>query len=157
MDREALINQLGAIIGDYLKSQGLILVELIYRYEGRDLVLRVLADRPEGGINLDECSFLNHEIGRILDEKDIPLERYLLEVSSPGIDRPLKTKGDFLHSLNKKAQFFLRESVEGKIEWSGKITKVSENSVFIDNAGNLLEIPISVINKAKQQLTQNGA
>jgi ribosome maturation factor RimP len=153
MDKEALIEQLRVIIDDYVQSQGLILVELMHRYEGKDLVLRVLADRPEGGISLDECAFLNREIGRILDEKNIPLEKYLLEVSSPGIDRLLKTKSDFLRCLNKKALVFLKEPVQGKIEWSGNITQVTDNSVFIDNAGNLLEIPLLFINKAKQQLT----
>lgn len=85
-----------------MKNQNLDLVDIIYRYEGRGLVLRVLVDKPEGGITLDECAGLNNEISRILDEKDMLQQRYILEVSSPGLDRPLNSKNDFLRCINKE-------------------------------------------------------
>ncbi len=96
MDRQAIIAELNSIIADYLKIQGLDLVEIICRYEGRDLVLRIFVDRPQGGITLAECAQLNKYVSNILDEKDILQSRYILEVSSPGLERPLKTKNDLL-------------------------------------------------------------
>lgn len=150
MDRQTIINELKSIIGDYLKIRGLDLVDLIYRYEGRGLFLRILVDKPEGGISLDECAGLNNEIGSILDEKDILQEKYILEVSSPGVDRPLVTKSDFLRCINKKVRIFLRESIDGKMELEGLIIKVEDDSVYIDIEGNILEIPLSKITKAKR-------
>ena len=96
MDRPEITDELNNIIEDYLKNQNLDLVDLIYRYEGRDLVLRILVDKPQGGISVGECAHLNSEIGRIVDEKDILQQNYILEVSSPGLDRALKTKKTIL-------------------------------------------------------------
>lgn len=150
MDREAFIAELRIIIGDYLKGEGLDLIELIYRYEGRDLFLRVLTDKPEGGITLGECVLLNKELSRILDEKDIMQEGYLLEVSSPGLDRPLKTKSDFMRCVNRRARFFLNQPVNGKIEIEGLISNAGDNSVYINIGQDTIEIPLNSINKAKQ-------
>jgi len=150
MDRQQIISELKNSIGDYLKIQRLDLIDLIYRYEGKDLVLRVLVDRPEGGIGLDECARLNNEISRILDEKDVLTTRYILEVSSPGLDRPLKTKSDFLRCINKKVRFYLCESINGKMELEGTISKVGDTSVYIDTDGESLEIPLLKVAKVKQ-------
>lgn len=150
MDKETLKIELTNIISDYLKNQGLDLVDLIYRYEGRNLFLRILVDKPEGGIALDECAHLNNEISRILDEKDIIPQRYILEVSSPGIDRPLKTKNDFLRCINKKVRLFLSEPIKGKTELEGLISKVDDTSVYVDIETEVVVIPLAKINRAKQ-------
>jgi len=150
MDRQAVVTELTVIIEDYLKDQGLDFVDLIYRYEGRDLFLRILVDRPEGGVTLDECSRINREIGDILEEKDIIQAKFILEVSSPGIDRQLKTKSDFSRCINRKVRFFLGEPVNGKIEWEGLISKTEDDRVYVDVEGDIIEIPLVKINKAKQ-------
>lgn len=150
MDRQEIIAELKNIIGDYLKIQGLDLVDIIYRHEGRDLILRVLADRPEGGITVGECANLNERISNLLDEKDILQTRYVIEVSSPGLDRALNTKNDFLRCINRRTRFFLNESINGKIELEGLISKVENDSVYIEFRNEIIEIPLTKINKAKQ-------
>ena len=152
MDNQELIEQLGYIIEDYLKARGLELIDLILRCEGRDLFLRILTDRPNGGITLDECSSVNIDLSRILDEKDIVRQNHILEVSSPGIDRPLKSRSDFLRRLGRKAVFFLAEPIRGKIQWEGFIKEVGGNAVFVDINTQVIEIPFQIINKAKQIL-----
>jgi len=152
MDREAVIGGLKNIIGDYLQARNIDLVDFIYRYEGKDLALRILADNPEGGISLGECACLNRDISRIMDEQDIIQERYTLEVSSPGLDRPLKTKSDFLRCSNKMVRFFFGEPVNGKFELEGIINKVGDDTVFIDIANQTVEAPLAKIRKAKQVL-----
>lgn len=150
MDKEALLNEVRMLAEEYLRAQALDLVDLIYRFEGRDLFLRFLVDRPEGGISLEECASLNRRIGEILDEKNLLSMRYILEVSSPGLDRPLTAKKDFLRSIDKKAKFFLKEPVQGKIEWDGLIKLVGDNEVFVEiDGGNNIEVPLEKINKAK--------
>ena len=150
MDRQEIIAELQNIIGDYLKIQGLDLVDLILRQEGRDLILRILVDRPEGGITVGECANLNERISNLLDEKDILQTRYVIEVSSPGFDRALKTRNDFLRCINRRVRFFLNESINGKIELEGLISKVENDSVYIESRNELIEIPLTKINKAKQ-------
>lgn len=150
MDRQEIISELTNIIGDYLKDRGLDLIDLIYRYEGRGLFVRILVDKPEGGISLEECAQLNNEISNLLDQKDIPEQRYILEVSSPGIDRPLKTKHDFLRCMNREVRFFLNEPINGRIELEGIILKVEDDAVYIDLDKQSIRIPLSQINKAKQ-------
>jgi len=150
MDRYEITGELSRIISEYLEARGLELIELVYRREGREQVLRVLTDRPQGGISLGECAQLNRELGLLLDEKALLEERYLLEVSSPGLDRPLHSRNDFLRCKNKTIKLFLREPVEGKIEWDGRITQVDEEAVHIETRDKPLTIPLSSINKAKQ-------
>jgi ribosome maturation factor RimP len=150
MDRHAITQELRVIIDEYLRNQSLELIDLICRYEGNRLTLRILADRPQGGITLDDCAYINREIGRILDEKNIVQEHYILEVSSPGLDRPLATKNDFLRVLEKKVKFFLTEKINGKMEWDGKVVGATDTSVYIDVSGQQMEIPLSKITKAKQ-------
>lgn len=151
MDNYENKEKLKKLIQGYLENQNLELVDLVYHYEGRDLFLRILVDKPQGNICLDECARLNREIGVILDRgMEILNQRYILEVSSPGIDRPITTKKDFLRCRNKKVKFFLKEMVNGKLEWDGTISKVEADTVFADINGEILEIPINKINKAKQ-------
>jgi len=152
MDRQEVIENLRVIISEYLEPNNIELVELIYRFEGRDLVLRLLVDYPEGGITVGECAGLNIQISRLLDEKNIIQQGYILEVSSPGIDRPLSTSKDFMRCLNKEVRFFLNELVNGKLEWAGKIVKVDANSVTVATGGDNLSIPLSKINKARQEI-----
>lgn len=150
MYREDVVSRLRESVGTYLGSQGLELVDLIYRQEAGDYHLRFLVDRPEGGISLGECARLNKEIGSILDAEDMLQARYILEVSSPGLDRSLKTRSDFQRCLNKEARFFLNTQVAGKIEHAGIIRQAKDESVSVETKDGIIEIPLSGINKAKQ-------
>ena len=150
MDKEQLINELKVIIEGYLKEKNLELVELVCRREARGLVVRILVDRPEGGINLGECASLNRGIGNLFDEKEILQEGYILEVFSPGLDRPLAAKNDFLRALNKKAKFFLNEGIEGKLEIDAVIVGVDNEGIQVNASGREINIPLAKINKAKQ-------
>ena len=150
MDRDSVVEGLRTFVEDYFTARGLDLIELSSRYEANRLILRVLVDRPEGGISIGECAEINHELSRIFDEKDMLQESYMLEVSSPGLDRPLILKKDFLRCLNKNARFFFTEPVNTKFEVEGIIKEVSEDAVGIDISGEVLKVSLSKIRKAKQ-------
>lgn len=150
MDRDAFIIELRGLLEDYLKNKNLELVDISCRRQGRDMIAQIFVDKPEGGISVGDCAYLNNEIGAILEEKDIIKESYTLEVSSPGLDRPLKTKNDFLRCSNKRVKFFVNEQIEGKWEFEGVISKVGDESVCIDAGGLAVEIPFTKIIKAKQ-------
>lgn len=143
------MEELNVLFSGYLESQNLELIDLICRSEGKRRVLTVLADKPQGGITLQECAGLCRQLKNLLEEKNIIDVDYVLEVSSPGLDRPLKRQRDFLRSLNKEVVFFLNDLVNGKCQWQGVITKVDETTVFIQAPGESLEIPLIKINKAQ--------
>ena len=150
MENQEIKNELEKLIADYLNKHCVDLVEFNYGYSGMTLVLRILVDKPEGGISLDECAYLNNQICSILDEKDILQERYILEVSSPGLDRPLKTKKDYLRCINRKVRFFLSEQINNKIELEGFIRQAKDESVEIEADDVALEIAFDKIARAKQ-------
>ncbi|KPK97666.1 MAG: hypothetical protein AMJ95_07680 [Omnitrophica WOR_2 bacterium SM23_72] len=150
MDRQTLIEELRGMIQEFLIRNQFDLVDLIYRYEGRDLCLRILVDKPEGGITLEDCAHLNKEVSLLLDEKDIMQQKYILEVSSPGLDRPLKTKTDFSRCINRRAKFFLNEAVQGRWEWEGLIQQIENDSIIIETGDVNVKLPLSKIAKAKQ-------
>jgi ribosome maturation factor RimP len=150
MDRTALIGELKDRIQGILNRGNFELVDLICRYENRDLFLRILVDKSEGGISLAECAHLNKEISVMLDELDILQRKYILEVSSPGLDRPLKKKNDFLRCVHKRVKFFFNEAVHGKWEWEAAIDRVGEESVYLDTGSEIFAVPLAKIVKAKQ-------
>lgn len=149
MIKEVLIKELNVLVSACLESKNLEFVDLIYRFEGKKLILTVLADKPQGGITLQECAFLCRQLKILLEEKNIIEGDYILEVYSPGLDRLLKRQKDFLRSLNKEAVFFLNDLVNGKCQWQGVISKVDEVAVFIQVQGEILEVPLIKINKAQ--------
>ena len=149
MNFQELKDEIASTAAGLFAAQGFILVDIVVRQGAQELSLNLFADRPQGGINLEECSLLNRLMRQGLDEKKILNGQYALEVSSPGLDRPLKTKADFIRCLNKQAVFFLNDLINGKLQWQGLIKNVGEVAVFIEREGEVLEIPLIKINKAK--------
>jgi ribosome maturation factor RimP len=150
MHREELIRELDSVLRGYLSEQGVDLVELIFRYEGSGLVLRIVADKPEGGITLEECASLNSRIGSMLDERDMIPERYVLEVCSPGLDRPLTRKEDFARCLNRRMRLFLREAVGGKVEIEGVLREIRDDVLVLGTADGIVEVALGTIARGKQ-------
>jgi ribosome maturation factor RimP len=94
MKREEIQDQVETLIAPILDDFGYELVDLQYRKEGRSMALRIFIDKP-GGITLDDCVSVSREISAILEIEDPIRSAYRLEVSSPGLDRPLKKPADF--------------------------------------------------------------
>lgn len=145
----AYIDKIKEIVVPLIEGQGFDLVDLLMHRDNRRIIIRFLVDKPTGGISLDECTKLNEEIGQLLENQDFIQESFLLEVSSPGLDRPLMSLKDFIRALNKDVIIFLKEKVQEKIEISGKINAVKDNAVFVGIDGGEIEIPLEKINKAK--------
>lgn len=154
MDNDTLRDEIRRAVEDFLITQNLDLVDLIYRHEGRNLVLRVLVDIPEGGISVGDCASLNKSLNALLDEKNILQQQYILEVSSPGLDRPLKTKQDFSRCVNRRVRFFLREPIEGKLEYAGIIARVADETVYVDIGTRIIPIQLQKITKGKQEIEE---
>jgi len=150
MDYQDIREDLKNLVSPVLEKEDMELVELIFIRRPSGSILRLLVDKKTGGISLDECARLNERINSLLDVQDIIKERYILEVSSPGLDRPLKDKNDFLRCMDRRARFFFNEPINGKCELEGIINKVEDCAVYIDTGSDKFEIPLSKVRKAKQ-------
>ncbi|MBU1999159.1 MAG: ribosome maturation factor RimP [Candidatus Omnitrophota bacterium] len=150
------INELTLVLDDlisaHLKAGGLELIQLNLRRNGPDLYLEVLADRPEGSITVGECTQVNNELRILLEDKKVTTDNYILEVSSPGLDRSLKTKNDFQRCKDKTVRFFLNTAIDEKLEWEGRIKEAGPDAVSIEIKEKTVSIPYTVINKAKQKI-----
>lgn len=145
---DELKERLLALVVPIFEQSALDLVELNVRRQGAEWVIQVLADRPGGGISLEECSYVNRKIVETIDAAEAVVD-YSLEVSSPGIDRPLKTKKDFLRVLHQDVRFHLSGPVGGKKEYIGLLKKVDDEGVVIETQKHgEITIPINNIVKA---------
>ena len=150
MGAKEIVPGLEELVKDFLNVQGVELVEMDCHREGRNMVVRLMVDKPEGGITIGECIRVNRRLGEMLEEKDFIKEAYILEVNSPGLDRPLKTQADFRRCKGKKVKFFLIEPINGKIEIDAEVSGVSEEGVEAITAEGACLIPFDKLNKAKQ-------
>ncbi len=108
------------------------LVDVEYVKEGSDYYLRVYADK-EGGINIDDCVFISRALEAKLDEADKIKDAYILEVSSPGLTRPLKKDKDFKRSIGKLVELKLYKQYNGTKEYVGVLENFDENTITIMN------------------------
>jgi ribosome maturation factor RimP len=145
MNLDDLEQEISALAKELFAGQGFVLVDFFMRKNSSGFSLNLLADRPQGGITLDECSSLNRLLRQALEERNALPEEYALEVSSPGLDRPLKSKEDFLRFSDKEVTVFLNQPVNGRLELRGLVKGANETSVFINGT----EIELTKINKAK--------
>jgi ribosome maturation factor RimP len=147
---EYLLDRIKELSMPVLEAHSIDLVDLKLQRQNRRVFLRFFVDKPEGGITLDKCADLNTEISLILDEADLIQERFILEVSSPGLDRPLATAKDFKRALNRDIKIYLAEPIENRLEFLGNLQSVEEERINILVDGRIVIIPINIINKAKQ-------
>ncbi|MBU1147676.1 MAG: ribosome maturation factor RimP [Candidatus Omnitrophica bacterium] len=147
-----MLDKIKQIIEPILKEEGVELVEMVYRREAGRMVLRLLIDR-EGGIRLGDCAQLNQRLSMVMDEADTITERYVLEVDSPGIDRPFKIKRDYERAKGRLVRVMLSEAVADKREHIGTLEEILEDSIKVDtNKKGIIEIPFDKITRARQEV-----
>ena len=125
-------------------------VELVVLEEAgnrRNKILRLYIDRP-GGVNHDLCAKVSAAVGKALDEVDAFEGAYTLEVSSPGIERPLRRRSHFEAQIGKKVYIKTREPVDGSKVWQGLLLEVVGGAVVIEEAGREARIPLEEISSA---------
>ena len=135
----------------YVRDAGFDLIEVQYGREQRGLVLRLFIDRPEGvstGINVDDCERVSRDVSAALDVADKISQAYQLEVSSPGLDRPLRREVDFARFVGESARIRLIDGVEGRRNFHGTLRSAKDGRVEIACDGRSYTLPIDDIQKA---------
>jgi ribosome maturation factor RimP len=142
-----IIEQIQDVLLPVLQDYGLELIEIEFKPSGKRWLLRLYIDK-EGGVTISDCEYVSREFGRILDVEDIIEHPYSLEVSSPGLTRPLKKWEDFQRNKGKLCRIVTNEKIEGKNEFKGTILSGSEEKVEIRGTIDVFTIPIYAIKKA---------
>lgn len=142
---EQIAQQVSELIEPVIADLGYELVEVQFRREQHGLVLRIIIFHAEG-IRVDDCSLVSREVSRILDVEDRIDQAYHLEVSSPGLDRPLETARDFARYRGSQVRLVLAETSE---EVAGTIEEVGDGLVVLGVKEGRREIPLVQVKKAK--------
>ncbi|MDD5437204.1 MAG: ribosome maturation factor RimP [Candidatus Omnitrophica bacterium] len=140
-----------SLIEQYLEKSGIELVDITYKREQGGMVLRLLADTADG-ITIDECERLNNYLSEVLDREDVIAERFILEVASPGLDRPLVTDRDFTRVMGKELYIRMYEPIDGTREHQGRLMGMNSDSIVIESEGVSTVIPRTKIAKATLKL-----
>lgn len=115
---------------ELLADTGLELVDVEYVKE-KDWYLRVYIDKPEG-IDIEDCQALSEKLEKELDEKNVVPDSYILEVSSPGLDRVLKKEKDFVREAGKIVDISLYEPLDGSKQITGKLIGCEDNALKLE-------------------------
>ena len=147
-----MIDKITETIKPLLEEEKIELIEAIYRREAGRQVLRLLVD-TETGITLGDCTKLNGKISQVLDESGVITESYVLEIDSPGIDRPFKVKRDYERAKGRLVRVTLNEAILDKKEYIGRLEEISNDSIKIDvKKKGIIDIPFTKITRARQEV-----
>ncbi len=142
-----LIAAITILVQPVVEESGLELVEVQYRSENIGWVLRLIIYRSEG-VTLDDCKMVSRQVGYLLDIEDIISQKYHLEVSSPGLDRPLRKVKDYERNIGAKVKIKVCNS-DGARTLTGEIIAVKGNEIVLAYENDREVFKISEINKSK--------
>ena len=135
-----------------IEGAGYELVDVHWKHEQGGWVLRVFVDKP-GGIGHADCERVSRELSAVLDVHDVIPHAYSLEVSSPGLDRPLVTAAHFRRFLGKKARVRLKQGVDGRRNYAGTIVAVDEGGhVTVEVDGREHRLPLDDLERANLEV-----
>lgn len=129
--REVYEQKTEAILIPMVEKHGFELVDVEYVKEAGNWYLRAYIDKP-GGIMVDDCELISRALSDILDEQDYIDEAYILEVSSPGLGRPLKKEKDFVRSMGKEIEIRTYRAIDRQKEFIGILSAYDKESITIE-------------------------
>ena len=148
MENESINDRIRAIASDVARQMGLEFVHAEIVGTKRNLTVRIFIDKP-GGVTIEDCSNASREIEALLDADDFIPTAYVLEVSSPGLDRQLYSLDDFRRFTGELAKVKVENEIDGQRNFTGTITAVEDETVIFEDATKgEVRIPYSQVSKA---------
>ena len=142
------------IIEPSVNAAGFDLVRVLFSGAEKDNTLQVMVERSDGkNMTSDDCEKLSRSVSALLDVEDVIDSRYLLEISSPGIDRPLVKLADYDRFKDREAKIETLLPIDGRKRFKGKLLGTDGEQIILNFEGKELKIDFSVITKAKLVLT----
>ena len=136
-----------SLIEPVLEDSGFELVEVEYLSMHGRWVLRLFIDK-EGGVTIDDCAGVSRDLGDIIDVKEIIDHEYVLEVSSPGLNRPLRKEKDFIRIIGSRIKLKMTRDINGQKNFAGKLKNFSNRIIFLEIDGKLVELPLDDVEKS---------
>ncbi len=152
--KAAIDRRLAEIITPVIEDLGFELVR-VRLMSGKSTTLQIMADKPDGGIEVDDLAIINQSIGAVLDVEDPILDEYTLEVSSPGIDRPLTRLKDFEVFEGYEAKLETEEAIDNRRRFKGVLAGVEGDDVLINVTEGTIGLNFDWLSDAKLVLTDD--
>jgi ribosome maturation factor RimP len=146
-DLTLVTKQVSDLIEPILDELGFQLVDVEYLTDRGRWVLRLYIDR-DGGVTIDDCAKVSYELGDLIDIKNIIEHEYVLEVSSPGLNRPVKKEADFIRVIGKKVKIRTKTPLDGQRNFMGVLKDFKERELHIQSEGQLITVAWSDVEKA---------
>lgn len=144
---EAMEQRIALLVEPLVSEKGLELVNVEYIKEGAHWYLRLYIDK-DGGVDMDDCSGVSHAVSEMLDEKNPIPQAYMLEVSSPGLERPLKKEEDFIRFKGSLVAVHTTALFQGYKEFSGILVGLIDDDIVLEYEDKRIAIPRSLTKKA---------
>ena len=148
---DALRDDVRRVAEPILEAEATELVEMILHRHNGQILVRLLVDKV-GGVTIQTCARLNRLIGQALDEADVIDARYTLEVSSPGLDRPLVSKRDFERAIGEELELEVRDQTQGSRQVKGTLLSVQEDAVVITTRAGNVTVASAQIQRANKAI-----
>ena len=159
MGAETVVEKVRAIAERVAAGYGLEVFDVQFRREAPGMVLRVQIDRPgpasraEDSVSVEDCARVSRDMSAILDVEDMVPTAYTLEVSSPGLDRPLRRPDDYSRFAGRRAKIVMRERVDGQGFFKGRLGGVEGSDVLIEGDDRRTHrVPLHLITRANLEV-----
>jgi ribosome maturation factor RimP len=157
------LSRIRDVAGRVARDYGLEIFDVQLRREPIGMVLRVVIDRPDRGVperpedavGIEECQRVSHDLSALLDVEEAELgeaslaQEYTLEVSSPGLDRPLRHEADYRRFTGRLAKIVTSEPLDGQSAFSGRLTGVEDGHVLLAEGRKTHRVPLGQIKRAQ--------
>jgi ribosome maturation factor RimP len=154
-----IVEQVRAAAARVAESCGLEIFDVQFRREAAGMVLRIQIDRPgpaataEDSVSIEDCSHVSRDLSALLDVEDFIPVAYTLEVSSPGLDRPLRGRADFERFAGRRAKVVMREPVDGQTFFKGRLAGVDGDAALMDgDDGRRHRVPLGIVSRANLEV-----
>jgi ribosome maturation factor RimP len=161
----SVVELVRAIASRIARSYGLDIFDVQYRREGPGMVLRVQIDRPGSGataeesVSVEDCAHVSRDLSAALDVDDVVPAAYTLEVSSPGLDRPLRQTADYGGFAGRRAKLVMREAIDGQMFFKGRLGGAEDGQtggdsvvIIVTDDGQSHRVPIGAITRANLEV-----
>ena len=155
----SVVEQVRVVASRVAESYGLEIFDVQFRREAPGMILRVQIDRPgpaaraEESVGVEDCARVSRDMSAILDVEDIVPIAYTLEVSSPGLDRPLRRPDDYSRFAGRRAKIVMRERVDGQGFFKGRLGGVEGSDVLIEGDDRRTHrVPLHLITRANLEV-----
>jgi len=141
-----LEQQISSLVEPLVREKGLELVDVEYKKEGAHWYLRLYIDK-DGGVDMDDCSEVSHAVSEMLDQKNPIPQAYMLEVSSPGLERPLLKEEDFIRFRGRLVTVHTTSLFQGYKEFSGNLIGLINDEIVLEYEDKRMAIPRTLAKK----------